>query len=187
MIKRGMRKARPELPQLKKSEMPQTRVTRSLHGNLQKLCDQEVRRLRALVRSEFEYKTPVPTDAMDDARQHEETELQASLIEMSEKRLAAIFDTFERMEAGHYGICEECGDQISVERLRAIPTAVFCVDCQSKAESAMSGTYSTRAHSLQDELGTRPSKHDERSGAANRKAKRSDGIRSPRRKEARRA
>ncbi len=177
MLRKTVRKARLELPPLKHNEMPRNALTGFLRSNLQKLRDQEVRRLRELVRSEVEHKQPVPGDPLDDARQHEDTELQASLIEMSERRLAAIFDTFERMETGRYGICEECGDEISLERLRAIPTAVCCVDCQSKAEFARRSTSSMHARSAQDELPARPEAQEESGEAGSGRSKRLHPIR----------
>lgn len=39
---------------------------------------------------------------------------------------------FERLAAGTYGTCEDCGRPIPVERLRAIPETSVCIDC-SKA------------------------------------------------------
>jgi DnaK suppressor protein len=36
-----------------------------------------------------------------------------------------------RLETGGYGICEECSESISVERMRTLPEATRCVICQS--------------------------------------------------------
>jgi len=33
-----------------------------------------------------------------------------------------------------YGVCEECGENIPIERLRAQPMAILCVDCRDAAE-----------------------------------------------------
>jgi DnaK suppressor protein len=33
-----------------------------------------------------------------------------------------------------FGICEECGDDISEERLKARPMTTLCIDCKTKAE-----------------------------------------------------
>ena len=112
-----------------------TLKSKSLKSMLQRSRDREIRRLRELVLSEIEQKAPLPGDQLDDARRHEEMDLHVSLIEMSERRLAAIFNAFERLEHGQYGICEACGDEISFERLRAMPTALYCVDCQAKLEA----------------------------------------------------
>ena len=34
-----------------------------------------------------------------------------------------------RLDAGSYGVCEQCGKQISDERLEAMPQASRCIDC----------------------------------------------------------
>lgn len=38
----------------------------------------------------------------------------------------------ERLEAGTYGKCESCGEEIPLDRLEAIPTARLCVGCKQK-------------------------------------------------------
>jgi RNA polymerase-binding transcription factor len=40
-----------------------------------------------------------------------------------------------KMEAGTYGICERCGQPISMERLEALPWAELCIDCKQRAGS----------------------------------------------------
>lgn len=40
----------------------------------------------------------------------------------------------QRMKAGDYGSCSDCGDEIGYERLRAYPTARRCIACQQKHE-----------------------------------------------------
>jgi len=40
----------------------------------------------------------------------------------------------ERIESGDYGICGECGDEIDIARLRIIPYALYCKDCQEEME-----------------------------------------------------
>jgi DnaK suppressor protein len=37
-----------------------------------------------------------------------------------------------RLDEGGYGICESCGNQISPERLEALPTARLCLACKQK-------------------------------------------------------
>jgi RNA polymerase-binding transcription factor len=44
-----------------------------------------------------------------------------------------------RLADGSYGTCAECGGDIGVERLRANPAAVRCVDCQRVHEKTFSG------------------------------------------------
>lgn len=46
-----------------------------------------------------------------------------------EHELADIDHALARIDAGTYGICERCGEKISVGRLEARPTATLCIDC----------------------------------------------------------
>jgi DnaK suppressor protein len=39
-----------------------------------------------------------------------------------------------RREQGEYGICEDCGEKISAERLSFLPEATRCVSCQARQE-----------------------------------------------------
>ncbi len=39
-----------------------------------------------------------------------------------------------KLEEGSYGICEDCGEEIAVGRLRVEPFAICCVKCQEKRE-----------------------------------------------------
>jgi phage/conjugal plasmid C-4 type zinc finger TraR family protein len=54
-------------------------------------------------------------------------------------RLEQIRAAQERMEAGTYGICENCGKPIPRERLEVLPFATMCIDCQAAAEDADPG------------------------------------------------
>jgi len=48
--------------------------------------------------------------------------------------LDELTDALGRLEAGSYGRCERCGDAVPLARLRAMPAARYCVDCQSREE-----------------------------------------------------
>jgi DnaK suppressor protein len=76
-----------------------------------------------------------PGDEMDVASEHAEAETHARLIEHRWSSQAVLDDALERLRRGLYGICEECGEEISVERLRVIPFAAYCIDCQHQRES----------------------------------------------------
>ncbi len=40
----------------------------------------------------------------------------------------------QRLEDGTYGICEECGEDISIPRLKARPVTKLCINCKSRQE-----------------------------------------------------
>ena len=52
-----------------------------------------------------------------------------------EERLRDLNDAQDRLIDGGYGMCIECGDQISNRRLVADPAASLCLDCQALAEN----------------------------------------------------
>jgi len=79
---------------------------------------------------------PPPSDELDTARALLDVETHASLIERAEERLRVMDFALNLLERGRYGICSECGDQIPVERLKALPFAAYCVDCQRQRNQA---------------------------------------------------
>jgi DnaK suppressor protein len=42
----------------------------------------------------------------------------------------------QRLGEGKYGICEECGGEIGIERLKARPVTTLCIECKSSQEIA---------------------------------------------------
>jgi DnaK suppressor protein len=58
---------------------------------------------------------------------------ESMLIKKIRNSLAAI-------ESEEYGICEDCGEEISIERLKARPVTSFCIGCKTKRESRESQT-----------------------------------------------
>lgn len=61
-------------------------------------------------------------------------ELDYTLEDNAEAVLAQINAALERIEAGTYGICQNCGRPIPPERLEARPWATLCIDCQRLEE-----------------------------------------------------
>jgi RNA polymerase-binding protein DksA len=60
-----------------------------------------------------------------------ELEKELSLAENARDLLGKVDEACERMEAGTYGDCAECGKAIPVTRLEVLPYAKLCVDCAS--------------------------------------------------------
>ena len=50
------------------------------------------------------------------------------------KTLHDIDETLRKIAEGTYGICEECGEEIGEKRLRVLPAAILCVNCQGNKE-----------------------------------------------------
>lgn len=56
----------------------------------------------------------------------------AALLQHARARLTDLDVAAERIAAGTYGFCEECGQPIAPERLEARPTARTCIVCASQ-------------------------------------------------------
>lgn len=53
-------------------------------------------------------------------------------------RMGELESALRRLYETDYGICEECGEEIGVARLKANPSARYCVTCQSALEDGVS-------------------------------------------------
>jgi len=51
------------------------------------------------------------------------------------KLIKKIKQALQRIENDTYGICETCGEEITVKRLKARPVTSQCIDCKSKEEA----------------------------------------------------
>lgn len=61
-----------------------------------------------------------------------EYEMARELDQAAADRIRQIDHAMSRMDAGTYGICESCGTDIPVERLKFMPHVTLCVDCARK-------------------------------------------------------
>lgn len=55
------------------------------------------------------------------------------------RELAQIAAALHRLEAGRYGLCEDCGEPIAERRLLALPASAFCTACQAAHEQMHRG------------------------------------------------
>jgi DnaK suppressor protein len=63
-------------------------------------------------------------------------EIEFALIQMKAEMLNRIDTALRRIDEGTYGRCSECGGEIAEARLRALPFAVRCKDCEEAHETA---------------------------------------------------
>jgi RNA polymerase-binding protein DksA len=70
----------------------------------------------------------------DDGTEAFEQAASLALRRNQERTLERIEKALVRMEAGTYGLCECCGSEIDFARLKALPHATLCIDCQPRAE-----------------------------------------------------
>ena len=78
-------------------------------------------------------------DVLDQGESSEvdiQEDIEFALIQMKSETLNKIDAALRRLEDGSYGDCFECGEEISEARLRALPFAVRCKDCEEARETA---------------------------------------------------
>src|ERR687897_2458549 len=75
-------------------------------------------------------------DAVESSEADIQDEIEFALIQMKSETLNKINDALTRLEQGDYGNCFDCGSEIAEKRLRALPFAVRCKDCEEAREVA---------------------------------------------------
>jgi DnaK suppressor protein len=63
-------------------------------------------------------------------------DIEFALIQMKSETLSKVNEALRRLDENTYGNCFECGDEISEARLRALPFAVRCKECEEARETA---------------------------------------------------
>jgi DnaK suppressor protein len=74
-------------------------------------------------------------DFTDQATLESDMDLNIHMKERDSKLIAKIKDALERIKDGTYGFCEECGEKISDQRLKARPVTTVCIACKKKQET----------------------------------------------------
>lgn len=75
---------------------------------------------------------PDPTDR---ASLESDRNFMLRIRDREHKLIKKIKKALNRVENGTFGICEKCGDDISVKRLKARPVTTQCIDCKTKEEA----------------------------------------------------
>jgi len=73
-------------------------------------------------------------DIVDRANNSYNREFMFSLSDTERRILLEIENALSRLDEGNYGGCLNCSDEIPRARLRAVPWARYCVDCQEQVE-----------------------------------------------------
>jgi DnaK suppressor protein len=79
------------------------------------------------------------TEVLDSGESSEadiQDDIEFALIQMKTETLSKINEALSRLEQGEYGHCFDCGSEISEPRLRALPFAVRCKQCEEAREVA---------------------------------------------------
>ncbi len=69
-------------------------------------------------------------DAVEFASKTADQDVTALTVDIRRRMLREIEGALRRVVSGTFGVCEACGEDISVNRLKAIPWARYCLTCQ---------------------------------------------------------
>jgi len=95
------------------------------------LLDEADRTVGGMVDSKETFADPTDRATMESSRN-----AMLRIRDRERKLLSKIDEALVRIEDGTYGMCEECGEPISVERLLARPVTTMCRDCKSDQENS---------------------------------------------------
>ena len=84
--------------------------------------------------SEMAGEEEVFADPNDRASQESERNLELRIRERERKLIFKMREALQRIEDGTFGICEECGEPISLQRLKVRPVTTLCIQCKTHEE-----------------------------------------------------
>ena len=109
----------------------QTALKKILEEHHRVLEAQVFQKIRAFRDTDNVDATASPATLSDDAI-HEDIDF--ALVQMQAETIDKIRLAIERISSSDYGICESCQEEIPVKRLRAVPFATRCRNCQENEE-----------------------------------------------------
>ena len=121
------------------------RMARSRYAELKQMLDGRRRELQAEVQGKMRVVREEGTwggklnevlDTVESSEADIQEDIEFALIQMKSETLNKINDAVVRLEQGDYGYCFDCGEEIAEKRLRALPFAVRCKDCEEAREVA---------------------------------------------------
>ena len=121
------------------------RMSRSRYDELKQMLDARRREIQAEVQGKMRDVREEGTwggklnevlDAVESSEADIQEDIEFALIQMKSETLNKINDALVRLEHGNYGYCFDCGEEIAEKRLRALPFAVRCKDCEEAREIA---------------------------------------------------
>ncbi|MEJ2156264.1 MAG: RNA polymerase-binding protein DksA [Desulfobacteraceae bacterium] len=115
-------------PQLGLSEIETFRQL--LEHQLSELIHRAEETVHTLSREGESSADPLDRATMDSGRENN-----LRFRERESRLIRKIKTTLQKMDDGVYGICESCGDDIPIARLRARPVTAYCIQCKTRMEN----------------------------------------------------
>jgi DnaK suppressor protein len=75
------------------------------------------------------------SEFIDQATHEADRSLRLRMSDRENKLIRKINQSLARFEDGTFGVCEVCGEDISIKRLKARPVTTYCIACKNKMEA----------------------------------------------------
>jgi DnaK suppressor protein len=100
---------------------------------LQEQMDQLIHEAGKTVSEMTDEKTNFP-DPTDRASLESDRNFELRIRDRERRLIGKIREAIERIDAGGFGECEDCGDKIGEARLKARPVTTLCIECKTEQE-----------------------------------------------------
>ena len=101
-----------------------------LNERLEGLLDEATKTVSGM--TDYGETFPDPTDR---ATLESERNFTLRIRDRERRLISKIKEALDRLDQGIFGICEECGEDISDKRLKARPVTTLCINCKKKQEN----------------------------------------------------
>ena len=106
-----------------------------LEGRKREIQSQLHERIRDVRTDNGSGKLNTVLDPVESSEAGIQEDIEFALIQMKAETLNKVNEALGRLDEGAYGNCFECGDEIAHQRLRALPFAVRCRECEEAREN----------------------------------------------------
>jgi DnaK suppressor protein len=109
-------------------------MTKTELDNFKSILEQKQEELEKIVRNRDAITIEKSADALDEVQHAAERELAIRNLDRESNLLRNVRSALRRIEEGSFGTCLHCEEEISPKRLKAVPWAPYCIQCQEQAD-----------------------------------------------------
>jgi len=90
--------------------------------------------IEAVKSRNIDFSVDMDGDESDEVQGNFILDMAYTYSDMNKTTLECLYEALEKIKKGEYGSCEECGEDIGRKRLKAYPTAKYCIGCAEAME-----------------------------------------------------
>ncbi|MBI1861960.1 MAG: RNA polymerase-binding protein DksA [Deltaproteobacteria bacterium] len=111
-------------------------MTKAEQEKLKKTLEKQLKELVSDMGKDMpSMESPALADINDQASLESERTFELRIKDRERKLISKVQEALKKIGDGTYGVCESCGEPISVKRLQARPVTSYCINCKSEMEA----------------------------------------------------